>query len=116
MRTLRNIAIIMLLALLLAAVPGSGIVSGAIFATFTVVFMVVIAGAAYVGYRQNRLAWLTLPERDRMIFLGALGAIVYVLCGSAVIADWPGGIFVLLAVLGAAGYAIFTVVMRARGT
>jgi hypothetical protein len=104
----------MLLALLLAAVPGSGVVSGAIFATFTIVFMAVIAGTAYVGYRQNRLAWLTMPERDRMIFVGALGAIVYVVCGSQVITDWPGGVLLLLGVLGLAGYAIFSVVMRAR--
>jgi hypothetical protein len=113
-RALRNIAIIMLLALLLAAVPGGGAVSEGIFATFTIAFMVVIGASVYFGYRQNRLTWLTLPERDRHIFVAALGALVYMIGGSQVILDWDGGVLVFLAVLGIALYAMFTVVTRAR--
>ncbi len=104
----------MLLALLLAAAPAGGAVADGIFATFTIVFMVVIAATAYVGYRQNRLTWVSLPERDRNLFVAALGALVYVIGGSQVILDWNGGVFVFLAVFGVALYAMFTVVMRAR--
>lgn len=114
MRALRNIAIIMLLALLLAVAPAGGAVAEGIFATFTIVFMVVIGASAYFAYRQNRLAWMTLPERDRNLFVAALGAVVFVIGGSQVILDWEGGVFVFLAVLGVALYAMFTVVMRAR--
>jgi len=113
-RALRNIAIIMLLAFLFAAVPGGGVVAEGIFASFTIVFAAAIAGSVYFGYRQNRLAWLTLPERDRNVFLASLGAIVYIIGGSQAILDWDGGVFVFLAVLGISVYAIFTVVMRAR--
>jgi len=113
-RVLRNIAIIMLLAFLFAAVPGGGVVAEGIFASFTIVFAAAIAGSVYFGYRQNRLAWLTLPERDRNVFLASLGAIVFIIGGSQAILDWDGGVFVFLAVLGISVYAIFTVVMRAR--
>lgn len=114
MRALRNIAIIMLLAFIFAAVPGGGVVAEGIFATFTIVFAVAIAASFYFGYRQNRLAWQTLPERDRKVFLASLGAIAYIIGGSQVILDWRGGVFVFLVVLGISLYAIFTVVMRAR--
>jgi len=113
-RALRNIAIIMLLAFLFAAVPGGGVVSEGIFATFTIVFMVAIGASVYFGYRQNRFAWLTLPDRDRNVFVAALGALVFIVGGSQVILDWDGGVFVFLAVLGISIYAMFTVVTRAR--
>ena len=104
----------MLLAFGFAAVPGGGVVAEGIFATFTIVFAAAIAAAFYFGYRQNRFAWETLPERDRNLFLASLGAIAYIIGGSQVILDWGGGVLVFLAVLGMGLYAIFTVVMRAR--
>ena len=44
MRAARNIAIIMLLALIVAEVPGGGNVADGIFAALTVAFMVAIVG------------------------------------------------------------------------
>ena len=114
MRALRNIAIIMLLALIVAEVPGGGNVAEGIFAALTVAFMVAIAATGYFAYRQNRFAYLTLPDRSRGVLLGSVGAIVLVIAGADVVVDWPGGVFILLAVIGLGLYAIFSVVMEAR--
>ena len=114
MRALRNIAIIMLLALIVAEVPGGGNVAEGIFAALTVAFMVAIAATGYFVYRQNRYTYLTLPDRSRGVLLGSIGAIVLVIAGAEVVVDWPGGVFILLAVIGLGIYAIFSVVMEAR--
>lgn len=114
MRVARNIAIIMLLALIVAAVPGGGIVADGIFAALSIGFMIAIAAIAYLAFRQNRFAYMTLPERSRRILLGAAGVIVLFIAGSSVVVDWPGGIFILLAAVGLSLYAIFTVVMENR--
>ena len=114
MRVARNIAIIMLLALIVAEVPGGGNVAEGIFATLTVAFLVAIAATAWFAYRQNRFAYLTLPDRSRAVLLGSAGAIVLVIAGSDVVVDWPGGVFILLGVIGIGIYAIFSVVMEAR--
>jgi len=114
MRVARNIAIIMLLALIVAEVPGGGNAAEGIFAAVSVAFMFAIAATAYFAYRQNRYAYMTLPDRSRGVLLGSVGAIVLVIAGADVVVDWPGGVFILLAVIGLGIYAIFSVVMEAR--
>jgi hypothetical protein len=113
-RAARNIAIIMLLALIVAEVPGGGNVADGIFAALTVLFMVAIAATIYFAYRQNRLAYMTLPDRSRGILLGSAGAITLVVAGSEEVVDWTGGVFILLGVIGIGLYLIFTVAMEAR--
>jgi hypothetical protein len=113
-RAARNIAIIMLLALIVAEVPGGGNAADGIFAALTVTFLVVIAASVYFAYRQNRFAYLALPDRSRGILLGSAGAITLVIAGSEEVVDWPGGVFILLGVIGIGIYLIFTVVMESR--
>jgi hypothetical protein len=113
-RAARNIAIIMLLALIVAEVPGGGAVADGIFAALTVGFLVALAATGLLLYRQNRFTYLTMPDRSRGLLLGSLGAIVLVIAGSDEVVDWPGGVFILLGVIGIGLWAIFTVVMEAR--
>jgi Kef-type K+ transport system membrane component KefB len=115
-RALRNIAIIMLLALVVAFVPGGGNAADGILATLSVLFLVAIGATGYFAYRQNRFAYLSLPDRSRAVLLGSVGAIVLFVAGADRVVDWPGGVFILLAVLGVSIYAIFSVVMESRAT
>ena len=57
---------------------------------------------------------MTLPDRSRAILLGSAGAITLVVAGSNEVVDWPGGVFILLGVIGIGLYVIYTVVMEAR--
>lgn len=114
MRALRNIAIIALLALIVAAVPGGGNLADGILAVLSVAFLVLIGATGYLLYRQNRLAYLTLDERSRTILLGALGAIVLMIAGADELLDSGGGTLVWIGVLGLAIFGIVQVVQRAR--
>ena len=107
MRVARNIAIIALLALIVAAVPGGGNAADAILATISIVFFALIGFAGYQLYRQNRLAYLGLTDGQRAAFVGALGAIVLMIAGAAELTETGAGLMVWLAVI---GFAVFTLV------
>lgn len=106
--------IIALLALVVAAVPGGGNLANGILAVITIGFLVAIGASGYFLYRQNRLGYMTLPERSRWLLLGALGAIVLMLAGADEMLDGGPGGLIWIGVLGLSGFAIFRVVTEAR--
>ena len=114
MRALRNIAIIALLALVVAAVPGGGNLADGILATLSVLFLVLIAASGYMLYSQNRMTYLTLDERRRAVLLGAIGAIALMIAGTDELLDTGAGALVWIGVLGLSVFAIVQTVQSAR--
>ena len=109
MRTLRNVAIIALLALIVAVVPGGDNAARAIVAAISLAFCALIGFAAWQIYRQYRFAYMQLDDRQRALLVGALGAIVLMIAGADELTATGGGLVVWLAVLGAAIFAIVRV-------
>jgi hypothetical protein len=114
MRIARNIAIIALLALIVAVVPGGGEAATAIVAALSILFMVIIGLAGWQLYRQYRLSYLQLTDRQRATFLGAVGAIVLMIAGADELTGTGAGLLVWLIVLGVAIFAIFKVWSEAQ--
>ena len=114
MRAARNIAIILLLALIVDLVPGVGNAADAIIAAVGILFLAMIAWSAYVFFRQNRLAYLGLTERQRALFVGALGAIVLMIAGASKLTATSGGSLIFIGVLVFAVLAIVKVWTEAR--
>ncbi len=114
MKHVRNVAIILLLALIVAEVPGGGEVAEAIVATITIGFLVLIGFAGYQFYRQNRLTYLSLEERWRAILVGALGAIVLMIAGADEMLESGLGLFAWLAIVGVSVYAVVRVFQESR--
>lgn len=114
MRAARNIAIIAVLALILAAVPGGGNLADGILAALTLAFLAIIAAIGYLGYRQNRMAYLTLTERQRLLLLGAIGALVLAIAGADELLDTGGGTLAFIGVLALSIFAIARVIADAR--
>ena len=112
MRAARNIAIILLLALIVSEVPGGGNVADGLLAAITITFLVLIGALAYQLYRQNRLAYLGLADAQRAIVAGALGAIVLMIAGTDELLETGLGVFTWFAVLGIAVYALITRLRR----
>jgi hypothetical protein len=113
-RAARNIAIIALLALVVAAVPGGGNLADGILAVLLIAFLVILGAAGYLMYRQNRLAYMTLDDGQRLMLLGALGAIAFVIAGTDELLDTGGGTLVWIGVIALSVYAIARVVAQAR--
>ena len=114
MRAARNIAIIALLALVVAAVPGGGNLADGILAALTIAFLVIIGVMGLLLYRQNRLAYMTLDDRRRMILIGAIGAIVLMIAGTDELLDTGAGVIVWIGVLALAVFGIARVVADSR--
>jgi hypothetical protein len=114
MKAARNVAIIMLLALVVAAVPGGGNLADALLAVISLTFMVLVGFAAYQLYRQNRLSYYGLPDRQRALLVGSLGAIVLMIAGASELTETGAGLLVWIAVIAFAVITIIKVVGDAR--
>jgi hypothetical protein len=73
----------------------------------TLIFVALIAFAGYQLYRQNKLAYLGLTDRQRAVLVGSLGAIVLMIAGLDELTSTGAGLLVWLAVV---GLAIFSLV------
>ena len=107
---LRNIAIIVLLAVAVWKLPGGDKASLTISNLLTIVF---VGGLLFFGYRiymEHRETILDLPERQRGILYAALALAVITLVATRRMWDEGGvGAILWLAFLGLAGWALFSV-------
>ena len=109
MRTARNVAIIMVLALGVAFVPAGGNVVDAIFTAITMGFLAGIAWMLYVLSRQNQLTLATLSDGRRAIFYGAFGMIALLIAGTDKLFSSGGGTLLWILLLGASVAAIWRI-------
>lgn len=109
MRTLRDVAIIMALALLVAFAPSGGNVAEAILTAITMGFLAGIAWMLFVLSRQNQLTLATLTDARRALLYGALGMIALLVAGSDELFSSGGGTLAWIVLLGASVAAIWRV-------
>jgi hypothetical protein len=108
-RALRNIAIIALIALPVAFVPGGGRAAHAVLAILGLLFLATIAFAAYQGYRANKLTITTLPEVQRGVFWSAIGLIVLMIAAADELLATAGGALLWIGLIALAVIAVVRV-------
>jgi predicted negative regulator of RcsB-dependent stress response len=109
MRSLRNVAIVLLLALLVAFAPHGGNVADAILAAITMGFLAAIAWTVFRLSRQNQLTLASLSDARRAILYAALGTIALLIAGSDEMFASGGGTLAWILLLGASVGAIWKV-------
>jgi hypothetical protein len=109
MQTIRNIAIIAVLALGVAAVPGGGTAADTVLTAFSMAFLAAIGFFAYRLYMQNQLTLATLRDSQRALLFGAVAVIVLMIVGIDELLDTSAGALVWIALVGASAFAIFRV-------
>jgi hypothetical protein len=107
MKAARNIAIIVLLALIVAVAPGGGNAAAGILAVISLSFYVLIGAAGLQLYRQHRLSYLGLSDGQRAMFVGSLGAIVLMIAGASELTATGAGLLVWMAVI---AFAVITLI------
>jgi hypothetical protein len=108
-RTLRNVAIVMLLALAVAFTPAGGNLADTVLTAITMGFLAAIAWTVFVLSRQNQLTLAALSDRRRAILYGALGLLALLIAGSDELFSSGGGTLVWILLLGASVGAIWRV-------
>ena len=102
----RNIAIVVLIAAAVYALPGGGTAAGVAAAIISVGFAVSIwFGLVYV-YRTFRTTIYSLGDRHRAMLYGGLASILFLGASANRFFDSAGLTFVWFAILGAAAYAL----------
>lgn len=108
-RTLRDVAIIMVLALFVAFAPSGGNVAEAILTAITMAFLAAIAWSVFVLSRQNQLTLATLTDARRALLYVALGMIALLIAGSDELLSSGGGTVAWIILLAASVAAIWRV-------
>ena len=108
-QTIRNVAIIALLALAVTVVPGGGAAAETVLVAISMAFLAAIAWFAFRLYREQRMTLMTIPDGRRAILFGAIGAIALLIVGYEEFSSWDGGILVWIALMAGAAAAIFLV-------
>ena len=114
MRALRNVAIVMLLALAVAFVPAGGNLADAILTAITMGFLAGLAWFLFVFSRQNQLTLASLGDGRRALLYGALGMIALLIAGSDELFASGSGTLIWIALLAASIAAIWRVWLDAH--
>jgi hypothetical protein len=108
-QTLRNVAIVLVLALAVAFAPHGGNVADAILTAITMGFLAGIVWTLFVLSRQNQLTLAALSDGRRALLYGALGLIALLIAGSDEMFSSGGGTLAWILLLGASVGAIWKV-------
>jgi hypothetical protein len=114
MRTARNVAIIMVLALGVAFIPGGGNAVDTIFTAITMGFLAGIAWMIYTLSRENQLTLATLSDGRRAIFYGAFGMLALLIAGTDKLFATGGGTVLWILLLAASVVAIWRIWVEAN--
>ncbi len=114
MRTARNVAIIMLLALGVAFAPGGSNAAETVFTALTMGFLAGIAWTLYVLSRQNQLTLATLTDARRAILYAAFGMLALLVAGWDKMTSTGGGTLLLILLFGASIAAIWRIWVEAN--
>jgi hypothetical protein len=106
MRTVRNVAIIAVLAIPVAFVPGGGDAAQGVITALQIAFLAALGALGFQLYRQSKLTLLGMRDAHRAVFYGALGVIALMVAG--------GGSLLWIGLMVAAGAAIFWVWREAQ--
>lgn len=111
---LRNVAIVLLLAGVVAFVPGGEALSRTLILVISLGFLSGIAFLVYRLYRDQQLMLASLSDGRRGLLYSAVGLIALLIAGYEEFSGFGGGLFVWLALMLAAAGAIFWVVRDAN--
>lgn len=109
MRTARNVAIIALLAVPVAFVPGGGNAADAILTALLMGFLAGVAALVYTLYRKNQMTLSTLTDSRRALLYGGVGGIALLIAARDELLAGSGGMIIWIGLLAACGFLIFAI-------
>ncbi len=112
--TIRNVAIVLAIAAVVAIVPGGGTAAGLVGAAISLAFLASAGWVASIVYRQHRESIYLLGDRRRAVVYFALAVLIVTLTATGRMWLSAVGEIAWLVLLGACVYAIAGVVWSVR--
>ena len=106
LQTIRNVAIIMALALIVDVAPGGGAAADTVLTLLIMTFMAVIAWFVFRLYRDQELTIAGLTDAQRAGLFGSVGAIALLIVGFDELTSFAGGLLLWIALMAGAVAAI----------
>ena len=110
----RNVAIILVIALLVTIIPGGGNGANTALAAASLAFLAALAWVASRLYREHRTALYSLGDRKRAILYVAVATAAVTFTASHRLTATGAGTIAYIALLGGCAYAVFAVIWSAR--
>lgn len=107
LKVIRNVAIIVLLALALTLLPGGGNVTTGVLTALSLILLAAVALLGVRFWRQNSLTRDAMTDRQRAIIYGALGAIALMVAGTDEMFESGAGTVAWLVVMAVSGWLVF---------
>jgi hypothetical protein len=114
MRHVRNIAIILALAFVVAAVPGGGNAGEAVLATISIAFLVVIGLLGFQLYRSQSLTLMSFTDGRRALLFGSFGLIVLMIAGADEMLETGLGALIWIGLMAAAAITIWRLYLESQ--
>jgi len=114
MATTRNVLIVLVIAALVAGVPGGGTTAAVLLQAMYLVFLATLWWFGSVMYRQHRVALYSLGDTRRAVLYSALGVAFLTLTASQKLWASSAGTIAWCVLLVASVYAAFAVIWSAR--
>ncbi|MDX6636306.1 MAG: hypothetical protein QOF06_2509 [Solirubrobacterales bacterium] len=114
MQAARNVAIIMVLALLVAFLPNGNNVADALLTALTMGLLAGLSWMLYTLSRQNQLTLATLTDGRRAILYGAFGLMALLIAGADKMFATGGGSVLWILLFAAAAAGIWRIWMEAN--
>jgi hypothetical protein len=106
-QTLRNVAIVVALAALVAFLPGAGVAATMFVWLIAIVFWGALAWFVARLYREYRDEIYGLGERTRAVLYVSVGVLVVTVAATNRLWETPGGLLAWFALVGAGVYGVF---------
>ena len=114
-KTVRNVAIIVLLAALVWLLPQGATAGRTISNLLSVILLAGLAFFAYRMYMENRVALFDLPDRRRILLYGSAATMAFALIATRRMWDTEGpGILLWFALIFASAYGFYVVIRAWR--
>lgn len=112
--TLRNVLIVLVLAALVALVPGGGTGASVAGQALSLAFLGALAYFASVMYRQHRVTLYSLGDTRRAILYVSVGVALLTITATTRLWNTGAGTIVWFVLVGGAAYAVLSIVLAAR--
>ena len=112
--TIRNIAIIAVVAAVVAIVPGGGRATSVVLAALYLAFLGATVWVASIVYRERRSTLELMGDGRRALLYGAVGVLALTLTATHRLWESPAGSIAWLALIAVSVYVAFAVFWAAR--